>query len=93
MNQRINALKQEEYNTSFSHTLETRNQVRSTSTMTSPVQSKYKIELEFLGTVDNAQVEEEIIAILKRQFLSKITSIDSLPQALQSNPIKGGTKE
>lgn len=33
--------------------------------------SKYNVELEFLGTVDDKQVEEEIIAILKSQFIRR----------------------
>lgn len=65
----------------------------STMSIQTQSQSKYKVELIFKGTVDDKQVEEEIVAILKNQFLCKITSEAHLPQALHSSPTnlnKGG---
>ena len=32
------------------------------------------MELSFLGTADDQQVEEEVVAILKRNFLAKMSS-------------------
>lgn len=36
--------------------------------------AKYQIELSFLGTADDQQAEEEIVTLLKRNFLEKVTS-------------------
>lgn len=49
---------------------------------------KYKVTTEYLGIADNKQVEEEIITILKGQFLAKITSDATYLSALQSSPRK-----
>lgn len=50
--------------------------------------TKYQVEVEYLGIADNKQVEEEIITILKEQFLSKITTDASYLSALQSSSNK-----
>lgn len=50
--------------------------------------TKYQVEVEYLGIADNKQVEEEIITILKAQFLSKITTDASYLSALQSSSSK-----
>ena len=36
--------------------------------------TKYQIEIPFLGSVDDQQAEEEIVTLLKRNFLEKVTS-------------------
>ena len=36
--------------------------------------TKYQIEISFLGSVDDQQAEEEIVTLLKRNFLEKVTS-------------------
>lgn len=48
--------------------------------------SKYKVEVSFLGTADDKQVEEEVVTILKGNFLAKMTSCSSESMALKSNP-------
>lgn len=50
--------------------------------------TKYQVETVYLGIADNKQVEEEIITILKEQFLSKITTDASYLSALQSSSNK-----
>lgn len=40
----------------------------------SAIQPEYKVEVIFLGTEDGKQAEEEILALLKHEFLSKIMS-------------------
>lgn len=65
-----------------SHKLESTEQVRkNTNQVKTP---KYKLTLEFTGTADDNRVEEEIITILKGQFLSKYTTDKSNTTALQS---------
>lgn len=44
--------------------------------------SKYRVEVSFLGTADDQQVEEEVLAILKGCFLAKMTACNSEPTAL-----------
>ena len=46
----------------------------SKNSVTKTVTSKYTMELSFLGTADDQQVEEEVVAILKRNFLAKMSS-------------------
>ena len=46
----------------------------SKNSVTKTVTSKYTVELSFLGTADDQQVEEEVVAILKRNFLAKMSS-------------------
>lgn len=77
------------------NTLEIRDKKEVYTQVSNSPKSKYKVTLEFLGTADSQEVEEEIITILKRQFLSTFTSGISNTQALQSIPgnKKGGTKE
>lgn len=77
------------------NTLEIRDKKEVYTQVSNSPKSKYKVTLEFLGTVGSQEVEEEIITLLKRQFLSKFTSGISNTQALQSIPgnKKGGTKE
>lgn len=64
------------------HKLETTKQVRKTKNTVKD--SKYKLTLEFTGTADDKQVEEEIITILKGNFLAKYTTDKSNASALQS---------
>lgn len=75
--------------------LETRDKKEVYTQVSNSPNSKYRVTLEFLGTVDSQQVESEIITILKGQFLSKITTSTPNTQALQSLTVKekGGTKE
>lgn len=47
---------------------------------------KYKVEVSFLGTVDDQQVEDEIITILKGNFLAKMTACNPESTALESSP-------
>lgn len=48
--------------------------------------SRYKVEVSFLGTADDKQVEEEVTTILKDKFLAKMTSCNSESVALESTP-------
>lgn len=48
--------------------------------------SKYKVEVSFLGTADDQQVEDDIITILKGNFLAKMTACNPESMALRSNP-------
>lgn len=41
--------------------------------VTATAKPKYQVEVSFLGTADDQQVEDEIVAILKRNFLAKMT--------------------
>lgn len=46
----------------------------SKKSVTKAATSKYTVELSFLGTADDQQVEEEVVAILKRNFLARMSS-------------------
>lgn len=88
-------LKRKTYQSLSKNTLESREKKEEQFQVTEPSNSKYKVTLEFKGTADSQQVEEEIITILKGQFLSKLSTDIHLSQALQLLPInkEGGTKE
>ena len=87
-------LKRKTYQSLSKNTLEPREK-KEEQFVPEPTNSKYKVTLEFKGTADSQQVEEEIITILKGQFLSKLSTDIHLPQALQLLPSnkEGGTKE
>lgn len=46
--------------------------------------TKYQIEISFLGSVDDQQAEEEIVTLLKRNFLEKVTS-DTINKRINHN--------
>lgn len=54
--------------------------------VTATAKPKYKVEVSFLGTADDQQVEDEIVAILKRNFLAKMTVCNPESTALGSSP-------
>ncbi len=82
-----------EYGKLISHIIKTAdNQVGETpmaskeSSVAKAAKSKYTVEVSFLGTADDKQVEEEVTAILKDKFLAKMTSCNSESVALESTP-------
>lgn len=54
--------------------------------VTTTAKPKYKVEVSFLGTADDQQVEDEIITILKGNFLAKMTACNPESTALESSP-------
>lgn len=58
--------------------------MKSKDTMIEAAKSKYKVEVSFLGTVDDQKIEEEVLTILKGNFLAKMTSCNSGLVALES---------
>ncbi len=79
-----------EYGKLSPHNLETTNErmeepMKSKTVASEKGRSKYKVEVSFLGTADDQQVEEEITTILKGHFLAKITSCIQESTALDLN--------
>lgn len=79
-----------EYGKLSPHNLETINErmeepMKSKTVASKGAKCKYKVEVSFLGTADDQQVEEEITAILKGHFLAKITSCIQESTALDLN--------
>lgn len=77
-----------EYDNLSSHKVLTSTHPKKSSSMSMSNSTKYQVETIYLGIADNKQVEEEIITILKAQFLSKITTDASYLSALQSSSNK-----
>lgn len=81
-NQCAEKLNQSECSSLLTHILETNHNKGDTNTMTASVEDKYQVEIEFCERVDSEQVEEEIVTILKRQFLAKLENGDLKTGAL-----------